>query len=683
MYLSHIRVTRFSLHVTLLTAFPPLSLLVRSLIVCCSVIALSTIYFPKFLVVLAIHALDPDRDKLDKRAIKYVFLGYSRTQKWYKCYSPFLQCHFVCADVLLRLPVRTLVTISPIEKAIAGLCWWKKLFAPHLLVPPSSAQSGGSSAPLLFPLQSILIPFLLQFVGVSGHVPPIPLHSLFPVIVCLLRLFTISVTTTTIPMSSSEALFISLLEVSYCRVQAVSGDWWRSCTTSPSRDQILHLIYVRAESSKPARVLKIWRLGFEESPPAVPTDPSVAAVCAKRLAKAAVLFLFSDLDCPRISRASSFLGAALCLHFGYLELFINMAARGGRGGRGNRGRRGRYVTCDHGSEHARDIENELDHQSGEETDSSTDERSDRGRQRPVQRNGGPNRWEDRIVCALQASKEYGVQVNIKEFDGDMEPEAFLDWIDSIESYFDWKEVPTERKVKLVGAKLRGPASTWWRHYQNDREVRAKGKIRRWDKMKEKLKSQFLPRDYEQTLYQSVQNLRQHLKTVKEYTQEFHRLSLRCNLAETESQKVSRYVNGLRLSIQDQVCLQRPYKVSDAYQLALKVETQLARSSSRRVGNDRSSGPSSSRSNNAIRDGRTAAPMRPNQQTNTGDRKGLQNQQNTQGQMNIKCYRCFEPGHKSNECPKRTTVRVNLAEDGEVEENCGALMMGINTSELMT
>ena len=88
----------------------------------------------------------------------------------------------------------------------------------------------------------------------------------------------------------------------------------------------------------------------------------------------------------------------------------------------------------------------------------------------MQRNGGPNRWEDRIVCAPQASKEYGMQVNIKEFDGDMEPEAFLDWIDSIESYFDWKEVPTEKKVKLAGAKLRGQASTWWKHYQNDREV---------------------------------------------------------------------------------------------------------------------------------------------------------------------------------------------------------------------
>lgn len=162
----------------------------------------------------------------------------------------------------------------------------------------------------------------------------------------------------------------------------------------------------------------------------------------------------------------------------------------------------------------------------------------------MQNNERPQRWEECIVCAPQNSKEYGVQVNTSELDGDMEPEAFLDWVDSIESYFDWKDVPTERKVKLVGAKLRGPASTWWKHFQNDREIQGKGKIRRWNKMKEKLKTQFLPRECEQTLYQRIQNLRQREKNVKEYTQEFHRLSLRSNLAESESQRVTRYLNGL-------------------------------------------------------------------------------------------------------------------------------------------
>ena len=68
----------------------------------------------------------------------------------------------------------------------------------------------------------------------------------------------------------------------------------------------------------------------------------------------------------------------------------------------------------------------------------------------MQQNMRPQWWEDRLVRALQNSKEDG-QLQISEFDGGMEPEEVVDWLDSIEHYFDWKEVPEERKVKLVGA----------------------------------------------------------------------------------------------------------------------------------------------------------------------------------------------------------------------------------------
>lgn len=46
-----------------------------------------------------VHDLSPGRDKMSARAVKCVFLGYSRVQKGYKCYSPSTHKFYTSADV--------------------------------------------------------------------------------------------------------------------------------------------------------------------------------------------------------------------------------------------------------------------------------------------------------------------------------------------------------------------------------------------------------------------------------------------------------------------------------------------------------------------------------------------------------------------------------------------------------
>ena len=52
------------------------------------------------------------------------------------------------------------------------------------------------------------------------------------------------------------------------------------------------------------------------------------------------------------------------------------------------------------------------------------------------------------------------KVDIPEFEGQLDPDLFLDWLRTVERVFDYKDVPDEKKVKLVALKLRKYASIW-------------------------------------------------------------------------------------------------------------------------------------------------------------------------------------------------------------------------------
>jgi hypothetical protein len=95
----------------------------------------------------------------------------------------------------------------------------------------------------------------------------------------------------------------------------------------------------------------------------------------------------------------------------------------------------------------------------------------------------------------------------------------------------------------------------------------------------KLKEKFILKDYQINMFRRLQNLRQKILSVKEYTEEFYRLNIRVGQKENEDEKTTRYINGLRYEIQEEINMMSVSKVEDAYQVALKDEDKLARKQS--------------------------------------------------------------------------------------------------------
>jgi hypothetical protein len=145
------------------------------------------------------------------------------------------------------------------------------------------------------------------------------------------------------------------------------------------------------------------------------------------------------------------------------------------------------------------------------------------------------------ICARE-------KMDIPMYEGNLDVEEIIDWIRALDKYFDYEDVEEDRKVKHAVTRLKGHATLWWDELQADRHCKGKKKIKSWDRMVAKMKAKFIPKDYQINLFQRMQNLRHKLMSVKEYTEYFYRINIRACHQESDDEKVSRYMNGLRYDI---------------------------------------------------------------------------------------------------------------------------------------
>eukprot|EP00253_Pinus_taeda_P018811 PITA_18811 len=256
------------------------------------------------------------------------------------------------------------------------------------------------------------------------------------------------------------------------------------------------------------------------------------------------------------------------------------------------------------------------------------------------------------------------KIEIPMYEGSLNAEGLMDWFRSIDQYFDYEEVEENKRVKFAVTRLKGHAAIGWDELQTSRMRKGKSKIKKWDKMVSKLKAKFLPKDYHLNLFKKMQNLKQKVMSVKEYTEEFYRLSIRTGHVEDDLEKVARYVNGLRYEIQDKISVLSLKTAEDAYQTSLKAEEKILRKQSQR-----NRGKSSARGRGSTRSRGTQHRFELGRSSNRSPQMG----ESSRGRFtargrgrgrDVRCYTCGEWGHMTRDCPHNKSVSqrgANVAE----------------------
>lgn len=149
---------------------------------------------------------------------------------------------------------------------------------------------------------------------------------------------------------------------------------------------------------------------------------------------------------------------------------------------------------------------------GEESDSDPEEEEGEGEggtrpARPQEEEMVPK--ERRFINALNTVKEetFDVKMEIPMYGGKMDVEEVIDWIDVLNNYFEYKEVPKDKKVNISKIKLKGSSLIWWNYTQGERVKQKKSMITSWDIMVNKLKRKLLPIDHEVQVFRKMQNLK--------------------------------------------------------------------------------------------------------------------------------------------------------------------------------
>lgn len=94
-----------------------------------------------------------------------------------------------------------------------------------------------------------------------------------------------------------------------------------------------------------------------------------------------------------------------------------------------------------------------------------------------------------------------MNINVPDFDRTTgNPDDYVDWENSLERFFVFKEVPEKQQFRLAKVKLTKLSAIWLEGVQKQRKREEKPKMDSWVKLKKNLRRKYVPSTYKQQLF---------------------------------------------------------------------------------------------------------------------------------------------------------------------------------------
>ena len=185
-------------------------------------------------------------------------------------------------------------------------------------------------------------------------------------------------------------------------------------------------------------------------------------------------------------------------------------------------------------------------------------------------------------------------------------------------------------------------------------------------MKRVMRRRFVPSHYYRELYLKLQGLYQGNRSVDEYYKEMEMAMIRANVEEDREATMARFLNGLNREIANTIEIHHYVELEYLVHIAIKVERQLKRGSTRPKPALQTSSLAPWRSSYSKKEESSStskAKFEPKPATTHTAFQGKPASTSTHS-SEIKCFKCQGRGHIASQCPNKRVMAIR--KDGAIE-----------------